>query len=257
MKKQFKLLGLLLVAGLTFAACSSDDIVTDQNTSGKWTATATVGKALGTHTRTLTEGGEDGALTVGWKETDEVLVYNEDGEYVGFLTPESTEGSSVPMSGDLEGNSYTVGHSLSLYYPSKEVDYTGQDGTLETIAEKYDFAEGTTTVAQVDGTSLTLNDVVLTSKQAIVKFRLRLNGHAIVVTSLKVSSPALAEPIELKNPEGFDDVVYVALPMSSTPQAAEYTIECDYDFGPLKAVRKNITMENGKFYTATIIPRLR
>lgn len=252
MKKQFKLLGLLLVAGLTFAACSSDDIVTDQNTSGKWTATATVGKALGTHTRTLTEGGADGALTVGWKETDEVLVYNEYGEYVGFLTPESTEGSSVPMSGDLEGNSYTVGQSLSLYYPSKEVDYTGQDGTLETIAEKYDFAEGTTTVAEVDGTSLTLNDVVLTSKQAIVQFRLRLNGHAIVVTSLKVSSPALAEPIELKNPEGFDDVVYVALPMSSTPQAAEYTIECDYDFGPLKAVRKNITMENGKFYTATI-----
>ena len=40
--------------------------------------------------------------------------------------------------------------------------------------------------------------------------------------------------------------------MSSTPQAAEYTIECDYDFGPLKAVRKNITMENGKYYMATI-----
>ena len=167
MKKQFKLLGLLLVAGLTFAACSSDDIVKDQNTSGKWTATATVGKALRTQTRALTD--DEGSLKVGWAENEKVIVFAKDGTsvggVVGYLEPNMDgyeSGSTVEMIGTLEGNSYAEGDEFFLRFPRSEVNYNGQDGTLKTIAELYDYAEGTAKVKAVNGTTVLLEDDIIT-----------------------------------------------------------------------------------------------
>ena len=269
MKKQFKLLGLLLVAGLTFAACSSDDIVKDQNTSGKWTATATVGKALRTQTRALTD--DEGSLKVGWAENEKVIVFAKDGTsvggVVGYLEPNMDgyeSGSTVEMIGTLEGNSYAEGDEFFLRFPRSEVNYNGQDGTLETIAELYDYAEGTAKVKAVNGTTVLLEDdsetggdVKLKSMQAIVKFEFvdGLQDGAVPydVKTVKISASTLDEPIFVELGEDVvNSEVYIALPMVSE-EAAVYTIECtNLDGDRLQGVRSGITMKNGNFYTARI-----
>lgn len=259
MKKQFKLLGLLLVAGLTFAACSSDDITSDQTQSGKWIAKATVGKALRTHTRMLseiTEGENSGQLKVSWvSETDKVYVFK-NGTNVGYLTPDDDyEGTSADMVGTLEGNSYAEGQEFSLRYPREVVDYTGQDGTLETISEKYDYAEGTTTVSSVDGSFVLLEDATLETKQAIVHFTFKnAESQPLTISTVKVSATTLAEPIVAEMAiEGTSDC-FIALPLTST-QEATYTIECSNSDGNYKSVRSGITMENGMFYQVCLTPK--
>lgn len=248
MKKNIKSFGLLLVAGMALVACSSDD--TDeqnaqQQNNHTWQAYATVGKGMDMDTRTLRI--ESGALKVGWDIYDFVYVFR-GATKVGFLTPSSSNDNYfVTMSGSIDGNAYQAGETLSFRFPRETVDYTGQDGTLLSIARKYDYAEGGATVSSVTGTNVQLGTVSLYSKQAIVKFTF---DKAIQVVS--IYSDAMSEPI-LVEPSSATTEIYAALPLTGSVISTDYVLSgVDADNKQFMTRKTGVTMENGKYYEASI-----
>lgn len=243
MKKMMYSLGLLLMAGLTFAACSSD--ITNDEASrpdGKWTATVTLGKHVSDFTRSLVDY-DDGKLSVVWETTDKVTVLKGT-TVLGTLSPSVIDGKTATLTGTLESNTFAVGDVLTLAYPNASLDYSGQDGTLSGIAEKFDFAQCETTVAAVSGSSVTLTDATLVSQQAIVRFTFNES-----VTSVTVKATTLDDAITA-SVSGGATTVYMALPLN-TEDVADYTVVASSGLN-YKIVRHDISMANGKFYTANI-----
>jgi hypothetical protein len=116
-------------------------------------------------------------LRSNWKTTETVYVHkNWDDDAIGTLHP-SENGKSVVLSGSVAGG-INVGDKLTFSYPGTAFsgDYTGQDGTLETISQRYDysFTENTSTITAIDGEGNITLDGALTfaNKQAVVKFTL-------------------------------------------------------------------------------------
>lgn len=252
MKKNIKSFGLLLVAGMALVACSSDD--TDeqnaqQQNNHTWQAYATVGKGMDMDTRTLRidESGTTPNLKVGWDIYDFVYVFR-GATKVGFLTPSSsTTNYNVTMSGSIDGNAYQAGETLSFRFPRETVDYTGQDGTLLSIARKYDYAEGGATVSSVTGTNVQIGTVTLQSKQAIVKFTF---NKAIQVVS--IYSDAMSEPI-LVEPSSATTEIYAALPLTGSVISTDYVLSgVDADNKQFMTRKTGVTMQNGKYYEASI-----
>lgn len=245
MKKNIKLFGLLLMAGMAFTACSSDDIegqANSQQENKTWTAMMDVAKGL--DTRTLTLSGT--SLNVGWNTSEKVYVYRSN-ELVGTLSPSTiTTSTSVSMTGTLDGNTYAVGNPVTLRFPREEVDYTGQDGTLATIAAKYDYALGSTTVKSVSGNSVTFNTATLISQQAIVKFTF---PWAVKMVSVYGSEDVLDEPIVVL-PTTAISTVYVALPMAESAVASYVVTAVRASDNRETVVKKTgVLMQNGKYYT--------
>ena len=249
MKKNIKLMGLLLMAGMAFTACSSDDIEEQANSQqGNKTWTATMDVAKGLDTRTLTLDGT--SLNVGWSASEKVYVYNNSNELVGTLSPISNSSeSSVSMTGIIEGNSWSSGDVLKLRFPREEVDYTGQDGQLSTIAAKYDYATGTTTPTTVSSNHIQLMTTNLTSQQAIVKFTF---PWAVKMMSVYADGGVMSEPI-IVVPTSATTTLYVAVPIA-TEAKASYVITAVKASDNKEYVKKqsNIKMQNGKYYTCDL-----
>lgn len=249
MKKNIKLMGLLLMAGMAFTACSSDDIEEQANSQqGNKTWTATMDVAKGLDTRTLTLDGT--SLNVGWSASEKVYVYNNSNELVGTLSPISNSSeSSVSMTGIIEGNSWSSGDVLKLRFPREEVDYTGQDGQLSTIAAKYDYATGTTTPTTVSSNHIQLMTTNLTSQQAIVKFTF---PWAVKMMSVYADGGVMSEPI-IVVPTSATTTLYVAVPIA-TEAKANYVITAVKASDNKEYVKKksNIKMQNGKYYTCDL-----
>lgn len=249
MKKNIKLMGLLLMAGMAFTACSSDDIEEQANSQqGNKTWTATMDVAKGLDTRTLTLDGT--SLNVGWSASEKVYVYNNSNELVGTLSPISNSSeSSVSMTGIIEGNSWSSGDVLKLRFPREEVDYTGQDGQLSTIAAKYDYATGTTTPTTVSSNHIQLMTTNLTSQQAIVKFTF---PWAVKMMSVYADGGVMSEPI-IVVPTSATTTLYVAVPIA-TAAKANYVITAVKASDNKEYIKKkiNITMQNGKYYTCDL-----
>ena len=188
-------LAALLVAGAAFAACSGgDNIVEEQPASpAQHTYTLTVEATKGgdaATTRALAL--DDKTLNATWQTTDEVKAYNytQSSALTGSLKPQS-DGASATLTGSLTG-SVAVNDIIYLRWPSVDADYTGQNGTLETIAQRYDYTTGIAQVTSVDGTTIGAEDsspsggpVRFTNNQAIVKFTLidKANDAPIVPPS--------------------------------------------------------------------------
>lgn len=252
MKKNIKSFGLLLVAGMALVACSSDD--TDeqnaqQQNNHTWQAYAIVGKGMDMDTRALRidQSGTTPNLMVGWDIADDVYVFRGTTK-VGFLTPSSSTTSNlVTMSGSIDGNAYQANEMLSFRFPRETVDYTGQDGTLLSIARKYDYAEGGARVSSVTGTNVQLGNVSLQSKQAIVKFTF---NKAIQVVS--IYSDAMSEPI-LVVPSSATTEIYAALPLTGSVITTDYVLSgVDADNRQFMVTKMGVKMQNGKYYEASI-----
>ncbi len=249
MKTNIKTLGLLLMAGMALVACSSDDTEEQnaQQNNQTWQAYASVSKDM--DTRTLRIGDSDGTptLLVGWSTTEKVYAYR-GANLVGTLSPTQTTNSSITdMSGSLEGNAYTVDETISLRFPRETVDYTGQDGTLATIAEKYDYAEGATKVSSVTGTNVQLNNAILTSKQAIVKFTFNKPVQVVSIYSTRMTEPILVQPSTATTE------IYAALPLLSGSVSADYVLSgVDNQNKQFMVTKTGVTMQNGKYYAANI-----
>ena len=295
MKKNYHLIALaaLLFAGAAFTACSSssdNDIIEPtpaQPTNGKYTLTVNATKAVDATTRALTLDGN--TLNATWTEGDKVTVLkyvkmNNSGslEVLGQLTVGNVRDGGLTCSLTGEIGALNEGDCLRLVYPGQDtsgkdpsyMDYTGQDGSLNTIACKYDYCstpaqlKKAVKVTAVNGTNITTSDATFTSNQAIVRFTfldqnnqpLEATNFAIsaknnlgteqVVTKEKITGESsLEHHDELHIRTSLTNVVYVAVQGFSAQEIKLQAVS-----GQLYRTytKSNVTFENGKYYDITV-----
>lgn len=294
MKKNFLSLAALLIASAAFVACSGsdNDSIIDEpqpvNPTGKYTLTINATKGSGdAATRALIEETDEEThkrtLNATWATTENVYVMKVvettlptlSGPHtnyiqtwaIGSLSPQA-DGETATLTGTISGLDIADGDELTLQFPcSGDLDYTGQDGTLATIASSYDYATAKITVASVDGSgnikiSSSDNPVEFTNQQAIVRFTLLDKaGNAINPTELTVS-PAVATArcqndgslVEASTnltitPDGSTNVVYAAL---RGVDNRDLTLTATVGDDTYTYSKSGVTFENGKFYDIAV-----
>ena len=275
-----KSLAALLMAGAAFAACSGDDNIVEElpATPAQHTYTMTIEASKGggsdATTRALSIDGS-GALNATWETSNEVKAYNytKSSALTGSLKPQS-DGASATLTGSLTG-SVAVNDIINLRWPSVDADYTGQDGTLETIAQRYDYTTGVAKVTSVNGTTIGAEDsshggpVLFTNSQAIVKFTLidkatgspinatrltidaKFNGESRLIQSITYPDAYKIGPITINRTTPTGNVVYAALPFSSQ---ASFTFDLTATDGKYTYTyeKAGVTMLNGRYYEITV-----
>lgn len=263
MKKQLLHWAYLLVAGLALGACGGDDAEdtptppTPSTPTGKWSVTVRAGID---ETRGLSLDGT--TLSVNWSTSETVYAYY-GGQKVGELHPTAnSNNANVTLKGELESANYEVGQSLTLKFPRETNEYTGQAGTIEDIAAKYDYLEATVSISTIDATShtMTVNEAAnFTSKQAIARLKFDrdlASGDVITITNAtNTADPVTLATVTLASDvlAAADGYVYVALPLTDTGTSynLKFTVarsEKDAYEGTLA----NKTLQNNKYYGASV-----
>lgn len=138
---------------------------------------------------------EDGNYISGPREEgDPVSVYLSDDSSlreVGTLYAQNGGTSLIDLKGDLSGTFFAGDMFLFSYKHGLVFDYTGQKGTLEDIADNYDYSTATMQVASVNPESNTLSfgrtELRFSQEQCFVRFTLQdsegnpLNASKLVV----------------------------------------------------------------------------
>lgn len=234
--KKFKnlyTLAVLLLSGAAFTACTNDDFAEATPQQGK-TYTLSVNATKGADTRTLTEE-TDGSLTATWNLDDEVAVYL-DGEKVGTLKPDNTEANAL-LTGDVTG--VNIGDELDLVFSSD--NYNSQEGTLEYIDTNCNYAKATVTVEAIVGDAVKTSNAVFENQQSITKFTFSEEVSVVVIYNG-------VDEITV-TPASATATLYVAIP--ATGGEADFTFTATVN-GKTYRGEKSATLENGKFYTASI-----
>lgn len=260
MMTNMKTLVALLMAGAAVTSCSSDNEMDSLKAPAGKTYTMTVQATKGgdATTRALADGG-DGTLTATWATTENVYVKKVDTWATGTLQPQA-DGATATLKGTLSGVTFAADDVLTLQFPrSGALDYTGQVGTLEDIAAKYDYATATVTVKSVSGGDIIPEAATTTfqHQQAIVKFTLQDKGNsnaaispsALIIndgTSDIVTLTSIPNATYTTNGAG---VLYVALPaVSSKPITLTATVGSDtYTL----TTSSSKSFANGSYYRVT------
>ena len=278
MISSIKTLAALLMAGAAFAACSSEDNMIGGQPASQQTYTMTIEASKGggsdAATRALSIDGS-GALNATWETSNEVKAYNytKSSALTGSLKPQS-DGASATLTGSLTG-SVAVDDIINLRWPSVDADYTGQDGTLETIAQRYDYTTGVAKVTSVNGTTIGAEDsshggpVLFTNSQAIVKFTLidkatgspinatrltidaKFNGESRLIQSITYPDAYTLGPITINRNAPADNVVYAALPFSSQSHFT-FNLAATDGTNTYTYEKAGVTMLNGRYYEITV-----
>jgi len=197
LRNDFHLLLLLLAVVLWGCGDSSDTAYTTddpgQSAYGTWTLHVTPADGS-TRALTLTNGYK--TLTESWAAGEKVFVYQQTGtpdptmNLVGTLTAQ-TSGGTTTLSGSVTGT-FSNGGQLWLYTQAlSPTFYDGQDGTLATLAAKYDLLYADITIQTIDaGThTLTTTQPIFQALRSICRFTLEdTDNNALNATKLKVSA---------------------------------------------------------------------
>jgi len=249
-----KTVAALLMAGAALAACSSDDNIIENeqpvNPTGTYTMTINASKGDGATTRALSLDGK--TLNATWATSENVYVKKGSTWATGSLQPQ-TDGASATLKGTLSDITIEANDVLTLQFPRNgELDYTGQVGTLDDIAAKYDYATATVEVASISATG-NINPeaatTTFTNQQAIVKFTLidKADGTTpLSATQLVVSDGTNSYTV---TPASATSEIYVALPgFSGKTIILEASVA-----GRLYTYSKNsVTFANGQYYEITV-----
>ena len=261
MKQNIRTLAAIMICGITLAACSDKDNDDNSNIvnnpdpatvetvrkpslpqSCTLTITATKGNDASL-SKALSLTNEDKTLTASWATGEKVAVYNGDTK-IGELTAQS-DGETTTLSGSNLTPAPSASDVLTLKF--NETDYSGQDGTLETIASKYDYATATVTVASVsaDG-NITIEETAADFKnqQAIVKFTLKSGENNVKATSLQINSYTIT-------PKEPTNVFFVAICLGENAEKislkANTESEASYIFS-----KEDVKFASGKYYEVTV-----
>lgn len=186
------------MAGLALTACSGDEETIETKTllpNKTYTLTVNASKgndeAASRMTRALSL--VDNTLSASWATTESVYVL-EGSATRGTLTP-SANAQTVKLNGGISGISGDLPLNLTLQFPRKEVDYTGQVGTIADIAAKYDYATAVANINNIEGENISATaPVTFTNQQAIVKFTLKDRSSNLINASwLRVSASNLKQ----------------------------------------------------------------
>lgn len=259
MKKEFLHWAFLLVAGIALTACGGDDAAdsltpstpsTPSSPAGKWSVTI---KAGVDETRGLSLDGS--TLKVNWSTSETVFAYYDDVK-VGELHPTAASSNAdVTLQGDLDTQNYTAGQSLTLKFPRETKDFTGQAGTLEDIAAKYDYLEATATISSVDAAtrSMTIASTTFRVQQSIARltFTQALQSGDVITITGAANSTAVS--VTLASAVTAGDPVFVALPL--TTSATTYTLNFTVTRSGSTVYEgslSNKALQNNKYYAATV-----
>ena len=232
-KLSFVFASVLAIAGM--ASCNKDAQQPEEavlNLSVEASTEATRGLSLDGKT-----------LNAVWTSSDKVYVYAGDyaaSHQVGTLTPANTGSANTNLTGTIKSGSVSVGTKLLFITPRSAWSYDSQDGTLASIASKYNYATATATVSAINGSDVTAGKAEFKNSQAIVRLKLQdSKGNAVKATQLEISASSgkLVKTRYISNgafkstpgtllvePEAATDELYVAL-MNESGAADTYTID--------------------------------
>ena len=237
---------------LMISACSSNDLEeTVQQPNNKaegipFTATIRVGESA--TTRALTE---DGATIVpSWAEGDKVALIH--GSINDEMTVSSVSDGVATITGNITG-SPADGDAVTIIYPSSAADgatgnvkadlLTNQDGTLATIADKYDVRKGTAKLNV--GTTATLQgNVSLDNLYAIVKFSLSDGTNAINASKFQIKDGS-DNLITTVTPASATSTLYVAMAPAT---ASAFKFEATVGSSTYSYTKSSATFAAGKYY---------
>src|SRR5574344_360522 len=184
---------VLLVAATALTGCNKES--SSKTSEQQWTMNVEASKG-GEATKALTLGTT--TISGAWATTEKVAVMNStNATYYGTVAARTSGRASARLSGTLTG-SFAVNDKLNLYFPSTAyvsgtgvvLDYTGQDGTMATIASKYDYSVASVTATTVDNASQSFETTAATfaNQQAIAGFTFVNGSGVITVKSLSIGS---------------------------------------------------------------------
>lgn len=254
------IMGILLVAGVIFAACSSneEDAIVKPTDSRQQVYTLTISAIKGSDNIMTRALDFDGAsLVATWTTGDKVKVFNGTTE-LGELTAtvDATDASKCTFSGTLTIIP-SVGDNLTLKYLDG-TKYATQEGTLSYIAANCDYAIASVTVNSVDTEANTISatDASFESQQAIVKFTLKkADGVALPSnpTALTISYGSNTITISSISASTYttngDGVLYVAIPGFSS-ETITFTATVGSD--AYLYTKAGATFDNGKYYSGDV-----
>lgn len=220
-------------------------------------------------TRALTLDGN--TISTSWATTENVYVQGtllSSGStfwFDGSIQPQSA-GTSTRLNGQISLPSEWSGTipsligehpEFTLQFPrSGELDYTGQVGTLEDIATKYDYAIATGVLFDIVGDHIVgTSSANFVNQQAIVKFTLKdkadgttlLSPTALTITyGSKNISLTIPKATYTTNGNG---VLYVAIPGDSEQNI---TLSATCSDGTYTYNKSSVTFQNCKYYDITV-----
>lgn len=254
---------------LMISACSNNEIeqtASQPDTKAEgipFTATISIGESV--MTRALTEDETNNQIVPTWAINDEVALIHDD--IIDKMIVRSVNNGVATITGVITG-SPANGADVTIIYPFSAVDETtkevdnnlliGQDGTLATIAEKYDVRKGTGTLNV--GTTASLNgNVSLTNQFAIWKLTLKDgSGAALPAIQLDImevgngnegiASVTIDPSIAAAN----HGVVYVMFLAPVPPVVNVEATVGTVTYMTYRVILSRVTLEAGKFYRSTL-----
>lgn len=174
-----------------------------QSADSVWTLTIQADKGVDTKALNL----DVNNLTAYWTSSDKVKAYK-DGAYLCDLdvTPAAGEKPTIATLTGKTTAQLSVNDELILMIPRDNWDYTGQDGTINSISSTYAYATDTVTVKSIEGSdnTITTTGASFNNEQSIYRFQFQNNNSAVTVKDFLLWSSdkkALVQKRELVNNE--------------------------------------------------------
>lgn len=186
----------LALAAVTACQKAEEDFVAEKPKALEGPYTLTLEATKGEDTKALRLIYSGSTLTALWVDGETVAVY-QGGTYLGQLaaTADGTDNTKATLSGTLESVAGVANNAvLTLLFPRKDWDYTGQDGdapdVYQNIDRLYDYATANVTVASVDtgNKTITTTSAAFENQQSIYRFGFNVNDTPLLVKEFTVSS---------------------------------------------------------------------
>ena len=273
--KTFRYLTIAVLA-LVMAACSSDRLP-EQNAAshqGKGIPFTSTISMRSSATRSVMTENSDNTISAAWKTDDELaLVYEVSGQkQVTKATMTVLDDKSATIKATI-AEGVTAGTKVSLLYPyaavcndaekaaygaMKEDALMGQDGTLETIAEKYDLCQGDGEFTlSSSGTASLKADVTMASRIAIWKLSLTDGTNALKTEQINVFKDSDEDNMFacaiLEKGAAATNIFYIAVPAISN---ARIDIQTNIDGNTYNYSKEGVTLEAGKYYQSPLVMSL-
>ena len=258
-----KIYAIFMMAA-AFAACSKEEelqvIEEPETLTPPYMMTIEATKGVESTTRALTLDGK--TLNATWNDGEIVEVY-QSGAKIGELTAEASADASTTLTGSFESAPSTSADLTFYFHTNATPGYSGQDGTLETIASTYDFcAPATVTVGNFNVDDVNKKVSVPggisfgANKQAIIKFTIRnkANSETISPFMLTVSdgtSTVILNDIPADtytNLQNGDGVLYVAFPAEEPATAKTITLTATDGDKYYLYQKAGVTFSNSQYY---------
>lgn len=246
----------MLLAAITFAACSSDsdDTITKPETPADDIHFTAVFGVKNASTRALSDPG-NGTLTASWQTGEEIAIVFGGNKYIAEVV--SVDGSgSATVSATLPGSTPN-NQAVTFVYPASAADGSGvrsgllasQDGTLASLSSQLDIATATGSLI-VNGTEAMPNgSVALENQFAVCKLQFTDESNAAITDITRVTITDLStNDVITVTPSTAQSSVYVAMPPCNN--SVKFVVECTGSTAYKKIANSNL--QAGKFYHPTL-----